>query len=703
MQKPKFDLRRLRDQQLARLRSRATRLGTPRRLRDQAALPRAVQAAGNLPARLAQISWREYLVPGIALLMLFVALFLSKVTPPANNASTDPRPTDFGEIAEAPTIVGETPTITADVGETPTITGNDAYPFAPEDATIDLLSPTPVPTSDVLTGTADLPLPYPDPGDLNEPFPFGTAPSIDGLPTPPVAGGDDPFATPFVPAQDGTPSAGTPPADNGGFAQPPTAAPVSPTDDGGYPSPGSALPPPVFPTTPPSVPVRPPTVVIAPSRPNPPPVVVAPSRPNPTTGVTRRPTATPANPFEELPGGYPPPAQVVPATPRVATPTTRGAPGSVAPAQTPTTRSVSPPTPAQDDGTTPPTEQPQDDGTTPPAEQPSAPPLPTTPAPTATSMPSPTPTPAPVTRIESATRWTIEQSPIVVDRDQVIVPGASLEIDPGVEVRLKPNVHIYVEGRLAVAGAAGNPVRFSGPEGRWGALVGQPGSSISLGHAEIRNAGRGGVGVSSTGGQLTIHDSQIVDGGGGIVASGSAVDIRNTQVVGNDLSSGPAVNITLGAQSPATLHGNIFGGNLVSEGTPQVRLIAGNNGSGPIEIIGNAFTSISGPLLDLQTASAIGGTIRCNGFQAGSVGLQLRSSTPNAAGFSLAVDNNAFEGQAVNGAASTVALDAPNNWWGDPTGPTDAVRNPEGRGVRAGVNVTFSPWLQSRPGCAPTP
>jgi hypothetical protein len=194
-----------------------------------------------------------------------------------------------------------------------------------------------------------------------------------------------------------------------------------------------------------------------------------------------------------------------------------------------------------------------------------------------------------------------------------------------------------------------------------------------------------------------------MDGGGGVVTSGSAVDIRNSQITGNDLAAGPGVNITLGAQSPATLDGNIFGGNLGPRGTPQVRLIAGSNGNGPLTITGNAFTSTGGPLLDLQTASAIGGTIRCNGFRAGTVGLQLSSSTPSAAGFSLTIDNNAFEGQTVSGAASTVALAVPNTWWGDPSGPSDATRNPQGRGVRAGVNVTFDPWQQSRPACAPTP
>jgi hypothetical protein len=285
----------------------------------------------------------------------------------------------------------------------------------------------------------------------------------------------------------------------------------------------------------------------------------------------------------------------------------------------------------------------------------------------------------------------------------VIVPGSSLQIDPGVEVRFKPNTNIYVEGQLIAGGTANSHVRFSGPEGRWGALVGQPGSSIELTNAEIRNAGRGGIAVNSTGGQLTVRNSQIVDGGGGIVTSGSAVDIRNSQVTGNDLASGPAVNITLGAQSPVTLQGNIFGGNQVPRGTPQVRLIAGSNGNGPLEITGNAFSGTSGALLDVQVASAIGGTIRCNGFRAGSVGLQLSSSTPSANGFKLAIDTNAFEGQTVGGVGSTIALNAPNNWWSDPSGPGDVTRNPQGRGVRAGVNITFDPWLQSRPACAPAP
>lgn len=328
-------------------------------------------------------------------------------------------------------------------------------------------------------------------------------------------------------------------------------------------------------------------------------------------------------------------------------------------------------------------------------------PEPTAIPPTPTAPPPPTATPVPITRIEGATRWTLEQSPVIIARDHVIVPGASLQIDPGVEVRFKPNTNIYVEGRLVANGAAGNPVRFSGAEGRWGALVGQRGSSIELSNTELRNAGRGGIAVSSTAGQLTIRNTRIIDGGGGVTTSGSAVDIRNSQVTGNDLGTGPAINIAMGAEASVTVQGNIIGGNQVPRGTPQLRLIAGSNGNGPLDVSGNLFTAPSGPLLDLQTASAVGGSIRCNGFSGGSVGLQLSSSTPSAAGFRLTVDNNAFVGQSVGGAASTIALNAANNWWNDASGPSEATRNPQGRGVRAGVNVTFDPWLQGRPECAP--
>jgi hypothetical protein len=285
----------------------------------------------------------------------------------------------------------------------------------------------------------------------------------------------------------------------------------------------------------------------------------------------------------------------------------------------------------------------------------------------------------------------------------MVVRDATLEVDPGVEVQLKPGVNLFVEGQLRAAGADGNPVRFVGNGGRWKSITGQAGGVVTLEQAEIRNAGSDGVAVSSSAGTLNLRNVLLTDGGGGIVTDGSAVDIQGSRVMGNDLRSGPAANIGVKAQTPVTLRGNIFGGNQLPQGTPQVRLSAGADGSGPLAIEGNVFAGGAGSLLELQTASALGGPIRCNGFYGGTIGLQISSSTPDANGFGLVVETNVFEQQTVYGAASTIPLGAGNNWWGDASGPADAQRNPGGRGVRIGVNVGFDPVLQARPECAPQP
>ncbi|HSH82569.1 MAG TPA: hypothetical protein VLA19_28900, partial [Herpetosiphonaceae bacterium] len=357
------------------------------------------------------------------------------------------------------------------------------------------------------------------------------------------------------------------------------------------------------------------------------------------------------------------------------------------------------PTPEEDGA---PETEPEPEEQPAPEGQPTTVELPTsTPEPTPTPVP-PTPTPKPFRRIDGNVRWQAG-APIVIEQDYVIASGAVVQIDPGAEIQVMPGANILVEGQMVAAGTPDAPVRFVGPAGRWNTLVGQPGSVISLDHVQIRNAGTGGVAVSSTGGRLALRNAQLTDGGGGIVASGSVVDIQGSRITGNDLRTGPALLVGMDAGQPTVLRGNIIGGNQTPAGTAQVRLTAGPGGSGPLDVQGNALAGGAGPLLEIQTPVPIGGTIRCNGFRSGSVGLQLSASTTSGSGFSLAVDNNAFEQQSVYGVASTVALEAANNWWGDPSGPFDAERNSQGLGVRAGINVGFQPPLPARPACAPMP
>jgi len=402
----------------------------------------------------------------------------------------------------------------------------------------------------------------------------------------------------------------------------------------------------------------------------PPPVAALPPTEVPAQEFVPPPTAAPP-----LPTAAPPPAAAPPtaAPPPAAVPPTAAPPPAATPKALPS-RPEATPTPA------------------PPTQMPPTPAPPTVPPPTA----------VPLARIESNTRWTAAQSPILVERTTLLAAGVVLEIEPGVEIRLSPGVSMLVDGRLHAGGTPEAPVRFVGPQGRWAAITGRPGSDIMLEHSELLTGGQDGVVIASLDGRLTLRNAVLTENAGGIRTSGSVVDIEGTQIAGNDAQAFLALEIQLGA-APTRLHGNIFGAKQPLAGIPQVRIVAGDGALGRLDIQGNSFMGQEGTLLEIQTPSPIGGEIRCNAFTRGTIGLHLRASTPNAEGFGLLVDNNAFELQSVYGAASTIALEASTNWWGDPSGPPDPARNPAGRGVRASPNVGFLPPLQVRPECAPLP
>ena len=61
-------------------------------------------------------------------------------------------------------------------------------------------------------------------------------------------------------------------------------------------------------------------------------------------------------------------------------------------------------------------------------------------------------------------------------------------------------------------------------------------------------------------------------------------------------------------------------------------------------------------------------------------------------------DNNIFGNSPPAVAPDTLcpyAIDATNNWWGDPSGPYHPTLNPNGLGDTVGDNVLFDPWLTS--------
>lgn len=340
--------------------------------------------------------------------------------------------------------------------------------------------------------------------------------------------------------------------------------------------------------------------------------------------------------------------------------------------------------------------------------------------------PTPTPTePPPYVVVSNDTRWVPEQGPIVLDKTVQIAPGSSLVIDAGSEVRLGWGNSIVVErgATLHVRGTADNPVRFVSQDGRrWEGIFGHPDSTIVLDHADIRQGGAGGTVVMSEQGTLTIIGSRFEDNGGTILSTDSRLEMRDSQVYGNDFPYGGAVNATYTRGNILTLINNRLGGNRMSDGAPVVNIhhmdvldtlvmdIQSNMMYIPIPA-----GSPNGANLLISTNGPLDGTIACNSLVGSTDGLSLRSDTTQLPDFRLNVFDNLIDGHVApinpyyikngigRGATSEVELNMQYNWWGDKSGPYHPEDNPEGKGDSVGNNIVYRPWNEEQPACVPTP
>jgi hypothetical protein len=391
----------------------------------------------------------------------------------------------------------------------------------------------------------------------------------------------------------------------------------------------------------------------------------------------------------------------------------------------PTITPVTPPTPAlPPTPVTPPT---PDIPSPEPSPRPTRRPTPRPPRPTAA------PTAIPVDVLRGNLRWTPANGPIYLRRDQHLVPGATLIIEPGTEIRLAPGVAFFVEGTLYGLGQPGRPVRFVGSESqRWEGIFGRPGSNIALEHTEINGGGAGGTVVSSEGGNLVIHNGRINNNGGHIAATNSRVEVRDSEVAGNDMPYGAAIEASYESGGFVILTGNRVGGNRMAAGAAPVQV---NNQSSTdavvMDVQRNLLVGQDGPDLVLfQDGPFLGGLdvrlpdagpflggMTCNALMSGANGLMIRSNTPQVPRLNLDIRENAIENHSPpivpiytkpyhgigRGATSEIVVEMRSNWWNSPTGPYEPDRHADGRGDAVGENIDFGSWLTERPACAPRP
>jgi hypothetical protein len=342
------------------------------------------------------------------------------------------------------------------------------------------------------------------------------------------------------------------------------------------------------------------------------------------------------------------------------------------------------------------------------------------------SRPAPTSRP-PMSALKGSVRWSTANSPVIVQNDLLVSSGASLIIEPGVEVQIGKGASLVVDGSVVALATPDQPVRFvqigggDDPRLRWESIIGRAGSVIDLRNVLITGGGGGGTVLAMQSGRLSLQSVRIVNNGGHIRVEDSFVIIRDSEISGNRMPYGSAIDITLtrgGGGSPGSdvviINNRVLNNATVAGAAPLRLTNLSFDHPARIEIEQNLLVGAAGPNLALFTNAQLMGNIRCNTLIGGANGLSLRSDAPPNLSPMLNIRDNAIEAHEPpnnpfyrqfnigKGATSDLPLTMTNNWWEVANGPYEPALNPEGRGEAAGPNITFQPWLQTRPACAPS-
>ncbi len=337
-----------------------------------------------------------------------------------------------------------------------------------------------------------------------------------------------------------------------------------------------------------------------------------------------------------------------------------------------------------------------------------------TPAPTdtplATNTPAPTntatPVPHPIEVITVNVSWSGEK---IVNKDVLVSKGSVLTIEPGTTVRFGTGISLYVDGKLQALGRSDAPVRLTAARLPWGGIFVRPNGDALIVSTIISNGGAAATVLYAEQANMTLRDVTMNNNIGQIRFIDAVTSIQQSVIRDNSLAYGSMIDASIDAGGSMNIENSRIGPNTQLDGTSAFALLAPNAQSVVnLTLSGSIFTSSSGANVVINSAAPINGSMQCNAFAGGAIGVQIRSSLPQMPGIGFALRNNAIERHSANystarGMTSDVAVDAKGNWWNSPSGPYDPLRYRAGRGEAVGTTVVADKWLTIRPACAPIP
>jgi parallel beta-helix repeat protein len=302
--------------------------------------------------------------------------------------------------------------------------------------------------------------------------------------------------------------------------------------------------------------------------------------------------------------------------------------------------------------------------------------------------------------ITQNTVWTLVDSPFVVSQNVTVNSGATLTIEPGVQVKFGGPFSFIINGQLIANGTQDSMITFTSNSyqpspGDWGTIEISGSQQSLLAYCSIKYATNG---TTTKNGNLEVKNSVVSNS----AQCGISIINSNVQILANQIANNSASGIYASGNDQVTIQDNTISSN--GDGI----LLDGNNSTGVsgVNISNNIVLSNTQSGIHLNSGMYTNLVVLYNNVSANGDGFLIsgqgvtqitnNSASYNSIGFFYSAGqnhqahwNNIYEntmGMDISSSTTGMVVNATYNYWGDPSGPHHASLNPAGKGNPVGGN-----------------